>query len=230
MMTLAILVGGWYVQSVKGRAELIQELWHSGCTLALINEQGSVTPNASRNDDLPKWMRHLFGEFAYANVDGVWIDRKAEARNDDLRKLAEFGSLTHVGIESLRIDARGLSHLQNMKHVEELEFWIPITNRELEQIVHIKGVRRLILLDADISDAGLMELTALSDLQELTVIQCQGINLTEDAVVRLTSAMPMLRIDTIAESKRRGHFVLFKEGRLILPEVHSSNCFRELNE
>jgi internalin A len=115
----------------------------------------------------PKWLRNLFGENLFSEVDGAVLEN---GRDVELAQMRQMEGLTKVKTPvSHKTDvSAGLVNLKGLAHLESL--YLRETNFNHSGLSNVEGstqLRQLLLGGTNITDAGLVHLQSLRQLQEL---------------------------------------------------------------
>ena len=88
-----------------------------------------------------EWIRLLFGEEDFRNVVSVtWLAIPGDDPNDALADLRHFGKLRSLALNNYAISDSGLTHLQNLPHLEKLSLPIfsYVTSDGLRSLPHLR--------------------------------------------------------------------------------------------
>lgn len=134
--------------------------------------------------------------------------------DDDLEIVSQQDQITSLNLDgSKRLTEKGLQHLARMPQLGELTMGGQITDRALEALSHLRELRVFRMYwQANITDAGIANLRACDQLEEVDLLGCN----TGDGAIAALAGKPNLR--------------LFKTGRNVtddgLPLLHQFPAFK----
>jgi hypothetical protein len=131
-------------------------------------------------------------------VVSVSLIGSGKLKDDDLRCLAAFPSLTDLYLGRTAVSDAGLAHLVGLKHLVMIGLiGTKITDAGLGSLAGLKELRVLYLADTAVSDAGLKQLADLHDLRILLLSETK----VTDAGLRSLAGLARLRTLDLDETK-----------------------------
>ena len=139
----------------------------------------------------PAWLRKLFGEDFFSEVDGVLLDESdvTVAGLLNVKRWARLGGLT---LWEGSITDAGLANVKGLAHLRVLSLWEgSITDAGLANVRGLAQLQRLDLTGTQVTDAGLANLKGLTQLQELDLKRTK---VTDAGANELQKSLPNCQI------------------------------------
>ncbi len=113
--------------------------------------------------------------------------------DDDLAKVPKSRELRRLVLDDKAIRGPGLGHLQNQPELIDLSLHCPtITDLLAKNLAELKRLKRLSLVGASLSDAGIRHLEGLTNL---TALDLRKTKASAAGIDRLRQALPTCRIE-----------------------------------
>jgi hypothetical protein len=161
----------------------IEQKRHERETVAAIRKARGIVKYdyADKTPSGPAWVRGLFGENFFNEVEAVYTLGKLS--DETFESLGEWTQLQDLGLEESGITDAGLAHLARLTQLRKLSLAdTQVTDAGLEHLKGLTQLETLVLASTQVTGTGLKHLKGLTQLKTLD-LQCS--QLTTDGLAYL---------------------------------------------
>jgi hypothetical protein len=217
LLLLVVVVAiplGWNVNRVQHQRAVVEELRKLNAQIRFDYQSPPLFPEFRKpTSEPPMWVRKLFGDDFFAEIEDILIPQGNERVNDDT--LAQIATLTHLkqlSFNSNAVSDRGIAHLARLSELKSLNFvssqvsdvgiahleglqhlgWISIGGARINDdcfatVAKLKQLEYLMIQAPNVTDSGLMHLHSMPNLKVFDLDEAQ---VTDDGLERLRKALP----------------------------------------
>jgi Leucine-rich repeat (LRR) protein len=155
---------------------------HGGLVVYDYQQDSSGTVNWNAEPPGPAWLRKLFGDGLFAEVESAYF-----GSDSGTEQLEGLPGLKELSLRSTQVTDSAMQHLAGQTQLQKLEvFRTRVTDAGLVPIEGARDLRDLSLRETHITDAGLTHLLGMNHLQSLDLSQTGVTDAGLESVARMS--------------------------------------------